>query len=583
MTLPSNCNPISFSQIDVELGFSSTAQVSLNDTAVRTLFGVASGAISLSNGWGKSNAPGWILAFGTTTSAATTGNYYNCFGFAMDPKQSTFAIMNILNTNSQTSPAPSSAGNIISSFNVSDGSRNWSTTIYNSYFGRAARSLPSAGNWFNNSSGSYASGCSPGDWMIASQIPCNAGFGNVMRINSSGALIQANNTLRVATSYSVYNAVACYYNRSIAVGSYAAGCRTSSATVFCTPSASPPGAYYNDRPIWRSGYGTSSYIYDVCNSPGTFGGTSYFLISGQVCVIPYAQPGIAKYSSNPVSHVWTSALGTFSDSTPSGGKAYAFRAIKAASSGNIYALMQNNYGSQKAIVAKFNAAGTLQWNKYINATYAGVTGPTFFAQSNLEVDSSENIYIPINMLHPCNPYSTGYIIKLNSSGSIVWQNKLNVSATYSSCYSFVFGYNKAIKIDQNNNIIIAGSTSGLAQPLYHPASGYCPASYSGNRYYQTLLMRIRSDGTGYGTWSMSNQTSPVNTINITYTSTSNVSMSCAGYSQISVSIPSSGSTNYTTPVTNATGNPSSNVNWNVNNNIALTGYANTINSISNVL
>jgi hypothetical protein len=55
MTLPASGNPISFSQVDVELSFSATAQISLNDTAVRALFGVASGAISLSNGYGKSS------------------------------------------------------------------------------------------------------------------------------------------------------------------------------------------------------------------------------------------------------------------------------------------------------------------------------------------------------------------------------------------------------------------------------------------------------------------------------------------------------------------------------------------------
>ena len=48
---------ISLANVNVELGLSSTAQISMNDYAVRTLFAVASGAISLSDGYGKSNAP----------------------------------------------------------------------------------------------------------------------------------------------------------------------------------------------------------------------------------------------------------------------------------------------------------------------------------------------------------------------------------------------------------------------------------------------------------------------------------------------------------------------------------------------
>ncbi len=55
MALPAS-GQISMSEVNVELGYSSTAQISLNDSAVRTLFGISSGAISLNDGHGKSNA-----------------------------------------------------------------------------------------------------------------------------------------------------------------------------------------------------------------------------------------------------------------------------------------------------------------------------------------------------------------------------------------------------------------------------------------------------------------------------------------------------------------------------------------------
>ena len=57
MTLPASPNSISLSQVNVELGLSATAQISMNDTIVRTLFGVGGSGtqIDMSSGRGKAN------------------------------------------------------------------------------------------------------------------------------------------------------------------------------------------------------------------------------------------------------------------------------------------------------------------------------------------------------------------------------------------------------------------------------------------------------------------------------------------------------------------------------------------------
>ena len=73
MTLPAS-GARSFSDINTELGRSSTAQLSLNDSCVRTLFGQASGAVCMNTGHGKSNtsvpgAPTGVSGSATSCSA----------------------------------------------------------------------------------------------------------------------------------------------------------------------------------------------------------------------------------------------------------------------------------------------------------------------------------------------------------------------------------------------------------------------------------------------------------------------------------------------------------------------------------
>ena len=54
MALPAS-GPISMSMVNTELGIPATTVITLNDAAVRTLFNKSSGAIAMSDGYGKSN------------------------------------------------------------------------------------------------------------------------------------------------------------------------------------------------------------------------------------------------------------------------------------------------------------------------------------------------------------------------------------------------------------------------------------------------------------------------------------------------------------------------------------------------
>jgi len=100
MALPAS-GAISLSAVNTELSLSATAAITMNDAAVRTLFGVASGAITMNNGYGKSNRRGTVvtwpsnLAGGSTASAVATSAWTTNQGTYFPNGASTSFTLNI--------------------------------------------------------------------------------------------------------------------------------------------------------------------------------------------------------------------------------------------------------------------------------------------------------------------------------------------------------------------------------------------------------------------------------------------------------------------------------------------------------
>jgi len=92
MTLPVS-GPISLNNVNVELGLSGTTSINMNQASVRTLFAVPSGAISMSNGYGKSNRVAATATISTDTSNYTV-NTAKAPGYAAGTTDFTLTINN---------------------------------------------------------------------------------------------------------------------------------------------------------------------------------------------------------------------------------------------------------------------------------------------------------------------------------------------------------------------------------------------------------------------------------------------------------------------------------------------------------
>lgn len=103
MALPGS-GAISLSQVNTELGLAANTAISLNQTNVRNLAGVASGTISMSNLHGKSSL--WVIDLGTNNftdvNLRSSGDFY---GFNGTQKKIKFRFAGYIDASSTSVPA----------------------------------------------------------------------------------------------------------------------------------------------------------------------------------------------------------------------------------------------------------------------------------------------------------------------------------------------------------------------------------------------------------------------------------------------------------------------------------------------
>jgi uncharacterized delta-60 repeat protein len=157
----------------------------------------------------------------------------------------------------------------------------------------------------------------------------------------------------------------------------------------------------------------------------------------------------------------------------SGSATYGY-GIAVDSSANVYVAGNSSIaGVQSGIIAKYNSSGTLQWQRSITSGSTTINGRA------IAVDSSGNPYVALYASVSSN--LDGYIIKYNTSGTLQWQRKFGTSST---------DYLYSIQVDNAGSIYFCG---------------YTEISSRGEFY----LAKFPDDGSGTGAYK-------VNTVTFTY-------------------------------------------------------------------
>lgn len=445
--------------INLELGQAATATASINATNFRTLAGVASGQISISNFYGKSNTIGWFASFGQSTLQT------EIFGIGMSSSQ-VYLRLQDLSIVVQLSTAGAitfqrqgyvTGGTYRYSISV-DSSSNYyviaenttrqpQVTKYNS-----SNTLQWSSSWQEDSFNQTRFGVKPaidssGNVYVAVQGVltgcCFEYYPAYRKINSSGTITAgiAFNTGRpqdaglpvavgVDSSGNVYG---------VAQGIYLPAGKT---TTFITKSNSSLGfiskvAYYNAVDSMRSDTG----VFDTANNVGYTAGAAGAL-------------GFILKHNSSLGVAWcytTSSTGYWSDA-----------AID--SSGNIYVVSVFTLagsGTRKLKILKLDSGGSIQWARYIGCSTLNMntTGASISV-------SGSTLSVAAQLSNGTNVQNRGFVLQVPTSGAggagagTTFTNNAR-TWTYAS---YTETLSSLSTIDGANGSVYGASVTALASP-----------------------------------------------------------------------------------------------------------------------
>ena len=220
------------------------------------------------------------------------------------------------------------------------------------------------------------------------------------------------------------------------IGTATAGGASASVT-FTAPSNVGGGAITSYTAISSPGGITGTSASSPITVSGLTNGTAYTFTVVATNIYGSGPASAASNSVTPVPY-WIATLGDRAGTTDAG------FGIAIDSLGNTYVAgtaASQGAGGDDGLVAKYNAAGVIQWQRVLGDTGAD-------ALKNVAVDSSGNAYV--SGFTQVSGTAGILVAKYNTSGTIQWQRTLNDAVTEDS---------RAITVDSSGNVYITGFTS----------------------------------------------------------------------------------------------------------------------------
>lgn len=229
---------------------------------------------------------------------------------------------------------------------------------------------------------------------------------------------------------------------------------------------------------------------------------------------------IYKWNSDASSFLWSAFSRPNNTSSPyaySGG--FAIDKTNNLLYGSYQYPLSSTGGAATAVITSYNTAGTHQWTKVFGAASM---------MRDIAVDAAGNVYLVGTHGTTSNGYYKGLVLKLNSSGSILWQREITVVASGTARAVELEG----VAVDANGSIAISGTSgSGTYDKAYTMIKLPADGSITGTHTIGSQVFTIAA-----GTATLTANTPSTNTPGYTLNSSAPINLA------FSTTLTNSGST-----------------------------------------